>query len=414
MSPTAIPGNLILQSPTASKLILVNDQRNPAGDAQITYGITSTGGVFNLRSTGTVDYEVEWGDGTVERSTSNVLAHTYAAGSYGLKIRTAQQYRPYFNNSTDEDQITSVALVSDLDVGTNLASAWFGANNMTRFNAAFGVTTGVTDFSGAWRACSGLTSFPLIDVSSGGTFASSWRDCFGLTSFPLIDTSSGNNFANTWNSCSGLTSFPLIDTSSGTTFDSTWRNCSSLTSFPLIDASSGTNFYGAWRDCSSLTSFPTLDVSSGTNFRNTWYGCSGLTSFPLIDTSSGRSFYGTWETCTDLTSFPLIDVSSGTTFQQAWLNCNGLTTFPANFFDSWTGTPVNSCFVNTWLNCSSLTATSVENILNSIDTSGQSAPGTGPDITIDYNASTGAPNISTAVSNLKGRGWTITLNGVAQ
>jgi len=110
----------------------------------------------------------------------------------------------------------------------------------------------------------------------------------------------------------------------------------------------------------------------------------------------------------------LIDVSSGTTFQQAWLNCNGLTTFPANFFDSWTGTPVNSCFVNTWLNCSSLTATSVENILNSIDTSGQSAPGTGPDITIDYNASTGAPNISTAVSNLKGRGWTITLNGVAQ
>ena len=342
MSPTTIPGNLILQSPTASKLILVNDQRNPAGDAQITYGITSTGGVFNLRSTGTVDYEVEWGDGTVERSTSNVLAHTYAAGSYGLKIRTAQQYRPYFNNSTDEDQITSVALVSDLDVGTNLASAWFGANNMTRFNAAFGVTTGVTDFSGAWRACSGLTSFPLIDVSSGGTFASSWRDCFGLTSFPLIDTSSGNNFANTWNSCSGLT------------------------------------------------------------------------SFPLIDTSSGRSFYGTWETCTDLTSFPLIDVSSGTTFQQAWLNCNGLTTFPANFFDSWTGTPVNSCFVNTWLNCSSLTATSVENILNSIDTSGQSAPGTGPDITIDYNASTGAPNISTAVSNLKGRGWTITLNGVAQ
>ena len=298
--------------------IITGEQVNPAGDAQITYGITSTGGVFNLRSTGTVDYEVEWGDGTVERSTSNTLAHTYAAGSYVLKVRTAQQYRPYFNNSGDEDQITSVALVSDLDVGTNLASAWFGANNMTRFNAAFGVTTGVTDFSGAWRACSGLTSFPLIDVSSGGTFASSWRDCFGLTSFPLIDT------------------------------------------------------------------------------------------------SSGRSFYGTWETCTDLTSFPLIDVSSGTTFQQAWLNCNGLTTFPANFFDSWTGTPVNSCFVNTWLNCSSLTATSVENILNSIDTSGQSAPGTGPDITIDYNASTGAPNISTAVSNLKGRGWTITLNGVAQ
>jgi hypothetical protein len=45
----------------------VNDQRNSPGEAQITYGITSAGGTFNLRSTGTVDYEVEWGDGTVER-----------------------------------------------------------------------------------------------------------------------------------------------------------------------------------------------------------------------------------------------------------------------------------------------------------------------------------------------------------
>ena len=404
---------------------------------ELCYYITSPGGTFTLRSEGSVSYVVDWGDGSSETSTSNALAHTYAAGDYIIKISSAVVYRPFFNSTGDEDLITEIH-TTDIDFGTSLANAWYGANNMTNFNAAFGVTTGVqsfsqtwqncssltsfplidtssiTNFASAWQNCSSLTSFPLIDTSSGSNFASSWYGCNQLTSFPLIDVSSGTSFANAWRDCSGLTSFPLIDVSSGTTFDSTWRNCSSLTSFPLIDASSGTNFYGAWRDCSSLTSFPTLDVSSGTNFRNTWYGCSGLTSFPLIDTSSGRSFYGTWETCTDLTSFPLIDVSSGTTFQQAWLNCNGLTTFPANFFDSWTGTPVNSCFVNTWLNCSSLTATSVENILNSIDTSGQSAPGTGPDITIDYNASTGAPNISTAVSNLKGRGWTITLNGVAQ
>ena len=250
--------------------ITVNDQRNPPGDAQITYGITSTGGTFNLRSTGTVDYEVEWGDGTVERSTSNVLAHTYAAGNYVLKVRTSQLYRPYFHNSTDEDQITSVALVSDLDVGTTLGDAWFGANNMTTFDAAFGVTTGVT------------------------------------------------------------------------------------------------GFFRAWRDCSSLTSFPLIDTSSGTNF------------------------------------------------QSAWQSCTSLTSFPANFFDSWTGTPANNCFESTWLNCSSLTATSVENILNSIDTSGQSAPASGVNITINYDTNTGTPNISTAVSNLKGRGWTITLNGVAQ
>jgi hypothetical protein len=70
--------------------------------------------------------------------------------------------------------------------------------------------------------------------------------------------------------------------------------------------------------------------------------------------------------------------------------------------------------VNTWLNCSSLSAASVENILNSIDTSGQSAPASGVDITVSYNAASGTPNISTAVTNLKSRGWTITLNNVLQ
>jgi hypothetical protein len=315
---------------------------------------------------GTVDYEVEWGDGTVERSTSNTLAHTYAAGSYVLKIRTDQQYRPYFSNSTDEDRITSVALVSDLDVGTNLSNAWYGANNMTEFNAAFGVTTGVTNFITAWRNCSGLTSFPLIDTSSGTIFNGAWQGCTGLTSFPTIDTSRGTSFASAWQGCTSLTSFPLINTSSGTNFNSTWRNCSGLTSFPLIDTSSGTNFAYTWAGCTGLTSFPLIDVSSGNNFRNAWY------------------------------------------------NCNQLTTFPANFFDSWTGTPANNCFVQAWDVCTSLTATSVENILNSIDTSGQSAPASGVDITIDYNAASGTPDISTAVSNLIDRGWTINLNGVPQ
>jgi len=322
--------------------IITGEQVNPAGDAQITYDITSTGGTFTLRSTGAVDYEVEWGDGTVEHSTSNALAHTYAAGSYVLKIRTDQQYVPYFNNSGDEDQITSVELVSDLDVSTSLLAAWHGANNMTSFDAAFGVTSSVTEFRQAWSNCSSLTSFPLID------------------------TSSGTGFYACWDGCNGLTSFPLINTSSATLFNFAWRSCSSLTSFPLIDTSSGTNFVSAWYNNSSLT------------------------------------------------SFPLLDTSSGTTFANCWLNCTNLTTFPAGFFDSWTGTPIANCFANTWANCSSLTATSVENILNSIDTSGQSAPASGVEITISYNAGSGTPSVATAVTNLKSRGWTIILNGVAQ
>ena len=66
--------------------------------------------------------------------------------------------------------------------------------------------------------------------------------------------------------------------------------------------------------------------------------------------------------------------------------------------------------------CGALTTTSVENILVSIDTSGVSAPATNTEITIDYNVSTGALTTPTtdAITSLKGKSWTIKINGVLQ
>jgi len=132
------------------------------------------------------------------------------------------------------------------------------------------------------------------------------------------------NFSTFWRDWSEITSFPLIDTSSGTLFNAAWDGCNSLTSFPLIDTSSGTKFYASWRDCKSLTSFPLIDTSSGTSFGQAWRDCSGLTSFPLIDTSSGTDFYLSWFNCTILTSFPAnaFDNVKGGNFNNAFLNTN--------------------------------------------------------------------------------------------
>jgi hypothetical protein len=100
------------------------------------------------------------------------------------------------------------------------------------------------------------------------------------------------SFSSFWRDWTELTSFPLIDTSSGTNFSSTWHTCTSLTSFPLIDTSSGTNFSQTWRTCTSLTSFPLIDTSAGTNFSYTWYSCTGLTTIPagLFDSILGGDF----------------------------------------------------------------------------------------------------------------------------
>jgi hypothetical protein len=311
----------------------------------------------------------------------------------------------------------------DLSSGTSFYSCWKSCTSLEEFPGELDLSSG-TNFGYCWYACNSLTQFPgTLDLSSGTSFSSCWRSCTSLEEFPSeLDLSSGTNFSSCWKSCTSLEEFPSeLDLSSGTNFSSCWRSCSSLEEFPSeLDLSSGTNFSWCWESCSSLTEFPgTLDLSSGTDFSLCWSSCSSLEEFPgTLDLSSGISFQYCWQNCWSLESFPsTLDLSSGTNFYACWESCSSLESFPANLFDYWTpGTASTNCFVNAWDGCSSLTATSVENILDSIATSGVDAPASGPDITIDYDDGTGTPDITSAVTTLKAcsPAWTITLNGVLQ
>jgi hypothetical protein len=193
-----------------------------------------------------------------------------------------------------------------------------------------------------------------------------------------------------------------VDPSCVTDLSNAWFYCISLTSFPLLDVSSGTNFTGTWLNCTSLTSFPNLNVSSGTNFNVTWGNCTSLTSFPLLDVSSGTNFQNTWAGCQSLTTFPLLDVSSGTNFQNTWEGCISLISFPAGMFDSCSATNFN----NAWVSCA-LDQTSVDNILISLDTAGQSNG------ILDINGGTSSPPGTTGLAaklSLQAKGWTVITN----
>jgi hypothetical protein len=308
--------------------------------------------ILPLASGSTYDFDIDWGDGNSETITSDTnVTHVYpSAGEYQIAI-TGDFPRIFFNNTGDRLKLMSIDNFGDIVWGSTLERAWQGCSNM------------------------------VINASDVGNFG-------GVT-----------NFTNAWRSCSSLTSFPLIDTSSGTNFQNTWNACSSLTSFPLIDTGSGTNFENAWRDCSSLTTFPLIDTGSGTNFLFTWLGCNSLTSFPLIDTSSGTNFQGAWNGCSSLTSFPLIDTSSGTTFQGAWRFCSNLATFPANAFNTNIATNYTDTFGST-----ALLTQSIDDILVSLDTSGVSSG------TFTQSGGQGRSYKSNvAVNNLIDKGWTLTL-----
>ena len=480
----------------------------PANEPNFTMAIAipSANTTWNLRSTGTVSYDVDWGDGQKEIiQTSNIKAHNYVSpGIYKVivKIRSGV-FRPFYNNNADAERIVSIFPTgTDWTFGTNLAGAfyrafnlvnmeniytsnvtdisnawrdcrsllsfplldtpsvttvaqaWTGCSSLTSFpaintaavtnfsfawqncsklisfptiNTSSGTnfsrawegcssltsfplinTVAGTDFNNAWFGCNSLTDFPLINTAAGTSFSLAWYNCSSLTSFPLINTAAGTDFNNAWRDCTSLTSFPLIDTAAGTSFSLAWLNCSSLTSFPLINTAAGTNFSRAWEGCSSLTDFPLINTAAGTDFSRAWYNCNSLTSFPLINTAAGTSFFFAWYNCSSLTSFPLINTAAGTDFNNAWRDCTSLTDFPANMFDT-TGTLIATAFSNAFSTCA-LTVTSIENILTSLVTNGQS------NITLTLSGGTNAAKstwttaANTAYDTLISRGWTITFN----
>ena len=216
-------------------------------------------------------YDIETSDGqTITGVTGNHTITFPTAGTYEVSISGSFPYM-FFVNSGDRLKMLDISNFGIYALGsTSQIAAFRGCSNMTITATDSGNFGSVTSFSGAWQNCSSLTSFPLIDTSSGQVFNDAWTFCSSLTSFPLIDTSSGTSFIGTWRFCISLTSFPLLDTSSGVIFEDAWNACANLTSFPLIDTSSGASFIGTWRFCSSLANYPAnaFDTNIATNYVN--------------------------------------------------------------------------------------------------------------------------------------------------
>jgi len=262
----------------------------------------------------------------------------------------------------------------DEATASSLNTYWYDRTDIVEFDSTNMVNA--TNLSYAWYGCVSLSGLAAIQAPNGNNFTSAWQNCSSLQQFPAgakLGTEATNvNFTSAFES-SGLTSLPTgLDLSQGSRFDRAFLN-SDLASIgsgvKFGTASSNVNFTNAFRDCSSLVTLPT-----------------------------------------DLT-FP-----TGSDFQSAFFACTSLVTFPAGVFDTM-GTPLDYCFLNTWDGCTALSATSVFNILSSIDTSGQSGPTattTQANITIDYNTATGSLSAATntAVTSLKAKGWSIVVNGV--
>ena len=196
------------------------DNAGVSGDNQFIVSTGSTGVTIPFL------YDIETSDGqTITGLTGDTILTFPADGEYDIIIRGIFPYM-YFGNGKDKDKLLDIKNFGIYGLGsTSQTGAFQGCSNLVISASDRGYFSSVTDFSFAWRDCSSLTSFPLLDTSSGTDFQQSWRDCSSLTSFPLLDTSNGTDFQQSWNRCTILASFPAnaFDTNIATNYTNAFQ-----------------------------------------------------------------------------------------------------------------------------------------------------------------------------------------------
>jgi surface protein len=261
-------------------------------------------------TTNTGDYEVDWGDGTIDVVASNVVAeHTYDYSTYdptdatlssrGYKqaiivvtpvsgeLRTANFQ---FRRTTTPAQTTAYA-TGFLDCAVSMpfansgASITFGGQTVRHsYCEQFEIKNSGngTIYSQLFRECRSLQSVPFIDMTNITSISFMFANCFSLQSAPLLDTSSVTSMGDMFNGCSALQTIPLYDTSSLTNMFSMFNGCSSLQSIPLLNTSSVTTMNRMFIGCNSINEIPTLNTSNVTDMQFFATNCNSLDRTNII------------------------------------------------------------------------------------------------------------------------------------
>ena len=181
-------GNIMVMNytpPTYFVSTWKTDNAGTSNDNQITLPLTSTG---------TYNFDVEWGDGTCHHiNTYNdaKVTHTYpSAGTYTIEIDgTINGWR--FNYGGDKLKITDISQWGNLLVGTN-EGAYFGDCSNLDVSATDELdVSGVTSLHTIFYNCTSLTTLNVSnwDVNSVTTF---WRAFWNCPSLTTLNVNSWN------------------------------------------------------------------------------------------------------------------------------------------------------------------------------------------------------------------------------
>jgi surface protein len=241
-------------------------------------------------TTSTGQYQVDWGDGTVDLVNSNVNAeHQYDFATYDP------------TNTTLTSRGYKQAMITVTPVSGNLLTCNFQQRYVTVPAQNQAYSTGFLDcilsmpnassggsivFGGSTVRHTYVERFSVLTIGGATNMFAMFQNCTSLQSVPLFNTTNVTNMANMFPSCLSLQSVPLFNTANVTNMSNMFTSCFSLQSVPLFNTANVTNMSSMFPNCQSLQSVPSFNTANVTSMSSMFNSCSSLNSIPALSTAA--------------------------------------------------------------------------------------------------------------------------------
>ena len=260
------------------------------------------------------NYNIDWGDGTIQSGLSSSETHTYSSGGhYIVKVSGIVPALNYSDTVIGVDKIKTI-----IDWGPNpwdsLSNFAYGSINLQKVPVYPPKVTGSMPASNMYRGCSSLSKIYFDSWSPSG-------DNILLTS---VD--------NMFNGCASLvdvSGFGEMNFDNITTARGLFSGCTSLFDVPYKSMPSATDVSYMFANCSSISYIGSYNKSfpEAINAEGMFMGCSGIYDINApIFTDKIENISFMFKDCTSLSDIYNVswDTTNITTMESTFENCSNL------------------------------------------------------------------------------------------